>query len=502
MKIFNVLFFLLISSLAGYAQVSDADLKKAADTIKNETTPGANTRFRIARMFNNIIDSKVSLSGSYSNPSWITGLAWSKISSTPTTISGYGISDGVTSSDLSAQLAGKQDIDGDLTAIAGLNPSNDDIIQRKSGAWTNRSMSQLRTDLALVVDAINDGQTTTAPSQNAVYDALALKLTLPSAPGSGQDGQSLRWDNGDGAWEYFTPGSGGGGEGAWGDITGTLSDQTDLQAALDSKQASDSDLTAIAGLSASNDDFLQRKSGAWTNRTLAQVRTDLALVTQAITNGTTGTAPSEDVVYDALQLKANLAGPTFTGTVVLPSTTSIGNVSNTELGYLDGVTSAIQTQFTGKQNSDSDLTTIAGLTHSSGAIIQSSGSAWTSTASPSFGSGATGTTASATDNDTSLATTAFAQSLVTLFESTGNDIVLDRARIYGKDTPATGNITYSTTNLKAGGYAVMRHNDDSEPTFESGMKIISGEYIPNTTNVIMFMAISSSSVWVSITQEP
>ncbi len=40
--------------------------------------------------------------------------------------------------------------------------------------------------------------------------------------------------------------------------------------------------------------------------------------------------------------KAPIASPTFTGTVVLPSTTSIGNITNTELGYLDGVTSAIQ----------------------------------------------------------------------------------------------------------------------------------------------------------------
>jgi hypothetical protein len=38
------------------------------------------------------------------------------------------------------------------------------------------------------------------------------------------------------------------------------------------------------------------------------------------------------------------ASPTFTGTVVLPSTTSIGNVTSTELAYVDGVTSAIQTQ--------------------------------------------------------------------------------------------------------------------------------------------------------------
>lgn len=44
--------------------------------------------------------------------------------------------------------------------------------------------------------------------------------------------------------------------------------------------------------------------------------------------------------------KATLVSPTFTGTVVLPSTTSIGNVSNTELGYIDGVTSSVQNQIT------------------------------------------------------------------------------------------------------------------------------------------------------------
>lgn len=42
---------------------------------------------------------------------------------------------------------------------------------------------------------------------------------------------------------------------------------TATQTALDAKQASDSDLTAIAGLSPANDDIIQRKAGAWTNRT-------------------------------------------------------------------------------------------------------------------------------------------------------------------------------------------------------------------------------------------
>lgn len=70
---------------------------------------------------------------------------------------------------------------------------------------------------------------------------------------------------------------GGGGASAWGAITGTLSNQTDLQNALDAKQASDADLTAIAALSPANDDIIQRKAGSWINRTLAQLATDLGL---------------------------------------------------------------------------------------------------------------------------------------------------------------------------------------------------------------------------------
>lgn len=42
--------------------------------------------------------------------------------------------------------------------------------------------------------------------------------------------------------------------------------------------------------------------------------------------------------------KADKASPTFTGTVSLPSDTSIGDVSAIEIGYLDGVTSSVQTQ--------------------------------------------------------------------------------------------------------------------------------------------------------------
>lgn len=54
-----------------------------------------------------------------------------------------------------------------------------------------------------------------------------------------------------------------------------------------------------------------------------------------------------DLTLD-LSYKAPLDTPTFTGTVVLPSTTSIGTVSGTEISYVNGVTSAIQTQLDSK----------------------------------------------------------------------------------------------------------------------------------------------------------
>lgn len=44
-----------------------------------------------------------------------------------------------------------------------------------------------------------------------------------------------------------------------------------------------------------------------------------AKVANTITDGITTSAPNQDVVFDALALKANLASPTFTGTVSIPS---------------------------------------------------------------------------------------------------------------------------------------------------------------------------------------
>lgn len=89
--------------------------------------------------------------------------------------------------------------------------------------------------------------------------------------------------------------------------------------------------------------------------------TDAANIQVALNNVVYGTdsTPSTIAGIDADSLYgtlAPLASPALTGTatvesltasgtVTLPSTTSVGTVSSTEIGYLDGVTSAIQTQF-------------------------------------------------------------------------------------------------------------------------------------------------------------
>lgn len=64
-------------------------------------------------------------------------------------------------------------------------------------------------------------------------------------------------------------------------VTGTL--WLDTGAAAISPQPLDSDLTDIAALAPADDSFIQRKSGVWVARTLAQVRADIATATAPIT---------------------------------------------------------------------------------------------------------------------------------------------------------------------------------------------------------------------------
>ena len=82
-------------------------------------------------------------------------------------------------------------------------------------------------------------------------------------------------------------------------------------------------------------------SPTFTGTVVLPLTTSIGLVTSTELGYIDGVTSA---IQTQMDLKAPLASPTFTGTVVLPSTTSIGTVSNTEISYVDGVTSAIQTQ--------------------------------------------------------------------------------------------------------------------------------------------------------------
>lgn len=117
---------------------------------------------------------------------------------------------------------------------------------------------------------------------------------------------------------------------------------TATQTALDGKQPLDADLTTIAGLTATTDNILQSVAGAWASRTPAQVKTALAI--NNLDNTSDANKPVSSATQTALNLKANLASPAFTGTPSLPTgttgvTQTAGN-SSTALATTAFVTTA------------------------------------------------------------------------------------------------------------------------------------------------------------------
>ena len=121
---------------------------------------------------------------------------------------------------------------------------------------------------------------------------------------------------------------------------------------------------------------------------VATLKTDLVLVKGDVglgnvDNTADSAKPVSTAQQTALDLKSNLASPTFTGTVTTPAIIVSGETASeiasfdasknikslavatypslTELTYVKGVTSAIQTQLGNKQSSDATLTSIAAL---------------------------------------------------------------------------------------------------------------------------------------------
>jgi hypothetical protein len=122
---------------------------------------------------------------------------------------------------------------------------------------------------ALVLLAVEDKDLTAPPGSPADGSRYIPKATATGA-WSGKENHVAHYV--DGAWEFYAPREG---------FVAYMRDEDQLyvydgSAWVTLENALDSDLKAIAALSPANDDIVQRKSGAWTNRTMAQLAADLA----------------------------------------------------------------------------------------------------------------------------------------------------------------------------------------------------------------------------------
>lgn len=124
------------------------------------------------------------------------------------------------------------------------------------------------------------------------------------------------------------------------DVTATASELN----LLDGELITTTELNYLSGVTSAIQTQLNGKAATSHTHLVANI-TDLTATATEL-NYVDGVTSA---IQTQLNAKAPTAGPTFTGTVVLPSTTSIGTVDSTEIGYLDGVTSAIQTQLNAKQ---------------------------------------------------------------------------------------------------------------------------------------------------------
>jgi hypothetical protein len=87
-------------------------------------------------------------------------------------------------------------------------------------------------------------------------------------------------------------------------------------------------------------------------------------------------------------------------------------------------------------------------------------------------------------------------------DTSGTAVAFAIPQIYGSEaSPETGNITINTTGLVEGMVQLLIHNNGTAPTYGSPIKIITGEYVINDLNYIMLLAVSSTLVLATISQE-
>ena len=363
------------------------------------------------------------------------------------------------SSALQTQIDGKQTLDSDLTSIAGLSPVNDDIIQRKSGSWTNRTIDQFTTDLALVVADITDFPTIV--SQAEAEAGVATTARLWTAERVAQAISALE--------------TGGG--------STTLLGLTDT------------DITTPA----TGHLIIYDGTDSWDNK---EVSGDITINASGVTAIESGVIVDADINASASIALSKLAAMTINRLVVTDASgfLSASTVTNTEAGYLSGVSSAIQTQIDGKlaniveditpqlggaldgQGNDLNNLGVMFLTEQAAAEadVAGKGQIWVKTVTPNqlwFTDDA--------GNDKRLDT----DTLTIPFEIyEGGSVISASTKILGVRLPFGYTITRATLFADASGSVtvqILTATPGSSPTFtdisNGGISLSSSDYVTDTT---------------------
>lgn len=199
----------------------------------------------------------------------------------------------------------------DLSDVTVTAPANGQVLRYNGTVWTNQAGGGGGGDVAsvngatgvVVLDADDIDDTSTTKKFVSAAEKTKLAGVATGATANASDASLLNRNNHTGSQ--------------------TASTISDFAAAADARvaagitaavgvsvQARDADLDAIAALSPSNDDVLQRKGGAWVSRTVAQVKADLALAKGdvglgSVDNTSDAGKPVSTATQAALNGKAN-----------------------------------------------------------------------------------------------------------------------------------------------------------------------------------------------------
>ena len=143
-----------------------------------------------------------------------------------------------------------------------------------------------------------------------------------------------------------------------------------IQTQLDGKAATGHSHTSadITGFTEDAQDAIGNSVGTGLsyNDTTGAISVDTATIQARVTDVSDTEIGYLNGVTSAIQTQLNAKAPTndptFTGTVSLPTTTSVGDVSSTELQYVNGVTSGIQGQLDAKAGTGHNHLLAAGAT--------------------------------------------------------------------------------------------------------------------------------------------